>query len=69
MGVSAANMVSPKNRPWAKKTVMFPNPIFVAPASFTVYALPSATKKQKRSYKTRSPDMVAQTSHKFLVAA
>uniref|UniRef100_K3YZE6 Microtubule-binding protein TANGLED1 n=1 Tax=Setaria italica TaxID=4555 RepID=K3YZE6_SETIT len=46
----SANRVSPKNRPWAKKAVMFPNP-----------------RKQKRSYKTRSPVAARQTPHKFLV--
>ncbi|VAH08009.1 unnamed protein product [Triticum turgidum subsp. durum] len=65
--LSAANRVSPKNRPCGKKTVMFPNPTFVAPASSAAYASPSATKKQKRSNKARSPVKAAQTPHKFLV--
>ncbi|CAM0955236.1 unnamed protein product [Alopecurus aequalis] len=60
----SANRVSPKNRPWAKKTVMFPNPAFVPPASSTS---PSSTKKQKRFYNSRSPVKVRQTPHKFLV--
>ncbi|KAL6899065.1 hypothetical protein ACP4OV_005723 [Aristida adscensionis] len=63
----SANRVSPKNRPWAKKTVMFPNPMFHAPPSAAAYASPSPSKKQKRFYKTRSPIIARQTPHKFLV--
>jgi microtubule-binding protein TANGLED1 len=68
----SANRVSPKNRPWAKKTVMFPNPAFYASTSAAANtdacATPSPSKKQKRFYKTRSPVVVArQTPHKFLV--
>lgn len=70
----SANRVSPKNRPWAKKTVMFPNPAFhastSAAANTDACATPSPSKKQKRFYKTRSPVVVArQTPHKFLVKA
>ncbi|CAL5058388.1 unnamed protein product [Urochloa decumbens] len=65
----SANRVSPKNRPWAKKAVMFPNPAFHASTSAAdaSYASPSPSKKQKRSYKTRSPVAARQTPHKFLV--
>lgn len=66
----SANRVSPKNRPWAKKTVMFPNPAFHASTSYTAAdacATPSPSKKQKRSYKARSPVATRQTPHKFLV--
>jgi microtubule-binding protein TANGLED1 len=63
----SANRVSPKNRPWAKKTVMFPNPAFLAPSSSAAYASPSATKKQKRFYNSRSPVLARQTPLKFLV--
>ncbi|XP_066368672.1 LOW QUALITY PROTEIN: microtubule-binding protein TANGLED1-like [Miscanthus floridulus] len=68
----SANRVSPKNRPWAKKAVMFPNPAFhastSAAANTDACTTPSPSKKQKRFYKTRSPVVVArQTPHKFLV--
>ncbi|MBA0636781.1 hypothetical protein Godav_024754 [Gossypium davidsonii] len=54
-----ANRVSPRNRPWAKKTVLFPNPLFSStPAS-----------KQQKFCKTRSPVIARnrQTPHKFLI--
>jgi hypothetical protein len=58
-----ANRVSPKNRPWAKKTVLFPNPLFLSTAS-------SSTQQQKFC-KTRSPiigrNKQLQTPHKFLI--
>ena len=65
----SANRVSPRNRPWAKKAVMFPNPTFHAStsAAANACATPSPSKKQKRSYKTRSPVAARQTPHKFLV--
>uniref|UniRef100_A0ACD5T9E2 Uncharacterized protein n=2 Tax=Avena sativa TaxID=4498 RepID=A0ACD5T9E2_AVESA len=64
----SANRVSPKNRPWAKKTVMFPNPAFLAPTTSTAaYASPSSAKKQKRFYNSGSPVLARQTPHKFLV--
>ena len=68
----SANRVSPKNRPWAKKAVMFQNPAFhastSAAANTDACTTPSPSKKQKRFYKTRSPVVVArQTPHKFLV--
>ncbi|KAL5982542.1 hypothetical protein ACLOJK_016615 [Asimina triloba] len=54
-----ANRVSPKNRPWAKKTVLFPNPLFLS----------SPTKQQHKFCKTRSPVIAKarQTPHKFLI--
>lgn len=39
-----ANRVSPRNKPWAKKTVLFPNPLF--------HSTPS---QQQKFCKTRSP--------------
>ena len=54
-----ANRVSPRNRPWTKKTVLFPNPLFSStPAS-----------QQKKFCKTRSPVIARnrQTPHKFLI--
>lgn len=57
-----ANRVSPKHRPWAKKTVLFPNPLFLS--------TPSA--QQHKFCKTRSPVIARnkqppQTPHKFLI--
>ncbi|CAO2038443.1 unnamed protein product [Urochloa humidicola] len=67
----SANRVSPKNRPWAKKAVMFPNPAFhhasTSAAADASYASPSPSKKQKRAYKTRSPVATRQTPHKFVI--
>ncbi|GJM84947.1 hypothetical protein PR202_ga00663 [Eleusine coracana subsp. coracana] len=65
----SANRVSPKNRPWAKKSVvMFPNPAFHASTSAAACATPSPSKKQKRSsHKTQSPFNARQTPHKFLI--
>lgn len=64
----SANRVSPKNRPWAKKAVMFPNPAFHASTSAAACATPSPSKKQKRSIKTRSPvNNARQTPHKFVI--
>ncbi|PPS04726.1 hypothetical protein GOBAR_AA15916 [Gossypium barbadense] len=54
-----ANKVSSRNRPWAKKTVLFPNPLFSS----------APTSQQQKFFKTRSP-MIArnrQTPHKFLI--
>ncbi|XWS42411.1 hypothetical protein CRYUN_Cryun16bG0012300 [Craigia yunnanensis] len=54
-----ANRVSPRNRPWTKKTVLFPNPLFSStPAS-----------QQKKFCKTRSPVIARnrKTPHKFLI--
>ncbi|XP_010277932.1 PREDICTED: probable microtubule-binding protein TANGLED [Nelumbo nucifera] len=54
-----AHRLSPKNRPWAKKTVLFPNPLFLS----------SPTSKQRKFCKTRSPVIARtrQTPHKFLI--
>lgn len=69
-----ANRVSPKNRPWAKKSVLFPNPLFSA-------SDPSSSQPQKFC-RTRSPIIGRhgtnyndkdsnkpriQTPHKFLI--
>ncbi|XP_068663509.1 microtubule-binding protein TANGLED1-like isoform X2 [Aristolochia californica] len=56
----AANRVSPKNRPWAKKTVLFPNPLFLS----------SPSSKQPKFCKTRSPVIERprqQTPHRFII--
>ncbi|MFQ6627422.1 hypothetical protein Gotur_005847 [Gossypium turneri] len=54
-----ANRVSPRNRPWAKKTVLFPNPLFSS----------APTSQQQKFFKTRSPVIARnrQTPHKFLI--
>lgn len=54
-----ANRVSPRNKPWAKKTVLFPNPLFLSTPS----------KQQQKFCKTRSPVIARnkQTPHKFLI--
>ncbi|GLT38284.1 hypothetical protein SLA2020_125420 [Shorea laevis] len=54
-----ANRVSPRNKPWAKKTVLFPNPLFHSTSST----------QQQRFCKTRSPVIARNkgTPHKFLI--
>ncbi|TQE05098.1 hypothetical protein C1H46_009250 [Malus baccata] len=62
-----ANRVSPKNRPWAKKSVLFPNPLFSA----------SDSSQQQKFCRTRSPIIGRNdgsnnrrrihTPHKFLI--
>ncbi|KAL3516092.1 hypothetical protein ACH5RR_022994 [Cinchona calisaya] len=54
-----ANRVSPRNRPWARKTVLFPNPLFHS----------SPTNQHQRLCKTKSPVITRnrQTPHKFLI--
>lgn len=57
-----ANRVSPKHRPWAKKTVLFPNPLFSSTPST----------QQQKFCKTRSPVIARnkqqpRTPHKFLI--
>ncbi|XP_052193597.1 probable microtubule-binding protein TANGLED [Diospyros lotus] len=57
-----ANRVSPRNRPWGRKTVLFPNPLFHS----------SPTKNHHKFYKTKSPIIArshpkTQTPHKFLI--
>ncbi|KAF8038776.1 hypothetical protein BT93_B1355 [Corymbia citriodora subsp. variegata] len=54
-----ANRVSPRNRPWAKKTVLFPNPLF----------LPTTPATTQKFCKTRSPVIAKknETPHKFLI--
>nr|CAD1840011.1 unnamed protein product [Ananas comosus var. bracteatus] len=47
----AANRVSPRNRPWARKAVLFPNPLFLPNSSTS----PSSSSHKQRFYKTRSP--------------
>ncbi|KMT13772.1 hypothetical protein BVRB_4g081480 [Beta vulgaris subsp. vulgaris] len=54
-----ANRVSPKHKPWAKKTVLFPNPLFHS----------SPPSKNQQFCKTKSPliSKKKETPHKFLV--
>lgn len=58
-----ANRVSPRHKPWAKKTVLFPNPLFSSTNSI----------EQKKFFKTRSPVIARNkqntqtTPHKFLI--
>lgn len=55
-----ANRVSPRNRPWVKKTVLFPNPLFHS----------SPTSQHQKFGKTKSPiiSRARQTTpHKFLI--
>ncbi|XVF41936.1 hypothetical protein PTKIN_Ptkin01aG0320700 [Pterospermum kingtungense] len=54
-----ANRVSPRNRPWGKKTVLFPNPLFSS----------SEPSQQQKLSKTRSPVIARnrQSPHKFLI--
>ncbi|XP_057502153.1 probable microtubule-binding protein TANGLED [Actinidia eriantha] len=56
-----ANRVSPRNRPWAKKTVLFPNPLFHS----------SPTSNHHKFFRTKSPVIARnrQTPHKFLIKA
>ncbi|URD80929.1 hypothetical protein MUK42_02517 [Musa troglodytarum] len=60
----AAHRVSPRNRPWAKKTVLFPNPLFTSSS-------PTSCHGQRRFYKTRSPVIgrtrPSQSPHKFVI--
>jgi microtubule-binding protein TANGLED1 len=64
--LSLANRVSPRNRPWAKKTVLFPNPLFMSTHS-------SSSKSQQQQFcKTRSPIIArnrgtTSTPHMFLI--
>lgn len=54
-----ANRVSPKHKPWAKKTVLFPNPLFHS----------SPTSQKQKFCKTKSPIIAKkrETPHKFLI--
>ncbi|KAL7584410.1 hypothetical protein Lser_V15G46311 [Lactuca serriola] len=55
-----ANRVSPKNKPWARKTVIFPNPLF--------HSTPASQNQQ--FCRTRSPVITRTrqtTPHKFLI--
>ncbi|KAL5566091.1 hypothetical protein UlMin_029255 [Ulmus minor] len=59
-----ANRVSPRNRPWAKKAVLFPNPLFSSSTNKTT--------EQHKFFRTRSPVIArnkpqVQTPHKFLI--
>ncbi|KAI5424327.1 microtubule-binding protein TANGLED [Lathyrus oleraceus] len=51
----SANRVYPKNRPWARKPVLFPNPLFSSTSSH-----------QQEFCKTRSP-VISTTPHKFRI--
>ncbi|XP_058760572.1 microtubule-binding protein TANGLED-like isoform X1 [Vicia villosa] len=66
--LSLANRVSPRNRPWAKKAVLFPNPLFI---STNASSSSSSQPQQQQFCKTRSPiisrNRGTTTPHKFLV--
>ncbi|KAD4179644.1 hypothetical protein E3N88_28235 [Mikania micrantha] len=55
-----ANRVSPKNRPWARKTVIFPNPLFHTSST-------SQTQKFTRTNSPVIPKIRPTTPHKFLI--
>ncbi|CAA0816751.1 Probable microtubule-binding protein TANGLED [Striga hermonthica] len=58
--VVSANRVSPRNKPWARKTVLFPNPLF--------HSSRSPTRENKNiPVITRSNHRQIQTPHKFLI--
>lgn len=59
-----ANRVSPRNRPWARKTVLFPNPLFHSSSS------PAKQQQNQKFSRTKSPIISRnkpQTPHKFLI--
>ncbi|KAJ0234267.1 microtubule-binding protein TANGLED [Hirschfeldia incana] len=64
-----ANRVSPKHRPWVKKTVLFPNPLFISGSSSTQQAKFSRTMSPviARSDLTSSKNLRKETPHKFLI--
>ncbi|XP_038877022.1 microtubule-binding protein TANGLED [Benincasa hispida] len=56
-----ANRVSPRNRPWTKKTILFPNPLFLSTDN---------SSQQPKFCRTKSPVITKtrqQTPHKFLI--
>ncbi|KAI3755010.1 hypothetical protein L1987_54803 [Smallanthus sonchifolius] len=55
-----ANRVSPKNRPWARKTVIFPNPMFHTSSN-------SQNQKFCRTNSPVIPKIRPTTPHKFLI--
>ena len=63
-----ANRVSPKHKPWGKKAVLFPNPLFISGSS-TQQAKFSRTMSPviARSDLTSSKDTKKETPHKFLI--
>ncbi|CDY27776.1 BnaA05g31850D [Brassica napus] len=64
-----ANRVSPKHKPWGKKTVLFPNPLFISGSS-TQQAKFSRTMSPviaRSDLTTSSKNTKKETPHKFLV--
>nr|GMD43722.1 microtubule-binding protein TANGLED [Ipomoea batatas] len=55
-----ANRVSPRHRPWAKKTVLFPNPVFHSSSS-------PPTQKLSRTKSPVIANAQPKTPHKFLI--
>ncbi|XP_057515128.1 probable microtubule-binding protein TANGLED [Amaranthus tricolor] len=53
------NRVSPKHKPWVKKTVLFPNPVF--------HSSPNSKPNQFRKKNCESNPKRIETPHKFLV--
>ena len=72
-----ANRVSPRNRPWARKTVLFPNPLFLStssqqPQKFCKTRSPVISRKKETPHKIlmTSPPSASkkrETPHKFLI--
>lgn len=63
-GRYSANRVSPRHKPWARKTVLFPNPLFSSESS--------RQHQQEKFCKTRSPVIAskkprATSPHKFVI--
>lgn len=76
-----ANRVSPRHKPWAKKTVLFPNPLFHSSPTSTnpkftrtkspIIPINRTKTPHKFLIKTRSPPLLSpksiKTPHKFLI--
>lgn len=65
-----ANRVSPRNKPWARKTVLFPNPLFHS-SSPTKQHNNNNNNNQQKFCRTKSPiigrNSKQQSPHKFLI--
>jgi len=56
-----ANRVSPRHRPWAKKTVLFPNPVFHSSSP------PNSSSQQQKKKSPVIANAQPKTPHKFLI--
>ncbi|KAF2541903.1 hypothetical protein F2Q70_00037714 [Brassica cretica] len=54
-----ANRVSPKHKPWVKKAVLFPNPLFISGSSTQQAKSPPSTSASKFQVKIKSPPKVS----------